>query len=56
MGLAQFIEAQLFGVSAHDVGTYAGVAVTLCLVAVGAAILPALRAWRDDPIDALKGD
>lgn len=44
----------LFGISAHDAGTWAAAAAVLAAAAAVAAWLPARRAGRADPIAALK--
>jgi predicted permease len=42
------------GVSTYDAATYAAVAVLLAAISLGAAVVPALRAARVDPLTALK--
>ena len=46
---------QLFGITAHDPLTFALVAVILVATAVAASYLPARRATRIDPLEALRG-
>jgi putative ABC transport system permease protein len=52
--LSRYLESQLYGVSGTDLTTYAAVAVFLVLVALAATAVPALRASRLDPIQALR--
>jgi ABC-type antimicrobial peptide transport system permease subunit len=54
LGLTRLMSSQLFGVTAHDPLTFAGVAVVLLAVAVGACWIPARRATRIDPVIALR--
>ncbi|HYV07662.1 MAG TPA: ABC transporter permease, partial [Blastocatellia bacterium] len=54
LALTQAMKAMLFGVSATDPLTYAGVAMLLGAVALLACYLPARRASRVDPIVALR--
>jgi putative ABC transport system permease protein len=52
--LTRLMTSLLFSVSAADPATFAGVAITLALVATLACYLPARRALRVDPIIALR--
>jgi ABC-type antimicrobial peptide transport system permease subunit len=48
------LASQLFGVSPTDPLTIAAVSAALTLVALAASLVPALRALRIDPVDALR--
>jgi predicted permease len=48
------LRAMLFGVSPTDPLTLAAVVAAMCAVGVGAAYVPALRATRVDPMEALR--
>jgi ABC-type antimicrobial peptide transport system permease subunit len=54
--LSRFLESQLYGVSRTDLATYAGVASLLVIAALAATALPALRAARTDPVQALRSE
>jgi predicted permease len=56
LGLTRLMTSMLFGISAHDPVTVAGVVSLLMLVAFAACYVPARRATRIDPMVALRND
>ncbi len=56
LGLSRLVRSMLFEVSASDPVTYVGVVLVLASVTVGACLVPALRASRVDPVEALRAE
>jgi putative ABC transport system permease protein len=54
LGLARYTKSQLFGVTASDPVVVAGAVLALTAAAVAAGLIPALRASRVNPLDALR--
>jgi predicted permease len=54
--LSRFLVDLLFGVTGTDLATYVTVGLTLAVVAVLAAYVPARRATRVDPMEALRAE
>jgi predicted permease len=52
----QLMRELLFGVTATDPRTYAGVAVVVCIVGLAACMLPLWRALTADPVRALRSE
>ena len=56
LALTRFLSGLLFGVSARDPVTFVALPLGLLLVAVLAALIPASRAVRVNPLVALRGE
>jgi predicted permease len=56
LGLTRFLETLLFGIEPTDAATFVGTAALLLAIAVLASWLPARRAMRVDPVQALRTD
>jgi predicted permease len=56
LALGHFVASLLYGVTARDPGVMIAAAVTLFIVGIVAALLPAWRASRVDPVTALRAD
>ncbi|HYB94863.1 MAG TPA: ABC transporter permease [Vicinamibacterales bacterium] len=54
--LAPLLDSQLYGIQSLDVPTFVSVPVTLLVIATLAALVPAMKAMRVDPLAALRID
>jgi len=54
LGVARFLETQLFGVTSHDPRTFVVVPAILFCAAAAGCLIPARRATRIDPMTALR--
>lgn len=54
LALSRLLESQLFGVGGRDPWVFGAVALTLSTVALVASMIPARRAARVDPVEALR--
>lgn len=54
LGLGRVVGSLLFGLTADDVGTVLGTFAVLGITGIAAGALPALRASRIEPIEALR--
>jgi putative ABC transport system permease protein len=56
LGASQILSSLVFGVSARDPSSYAAVASVLAIVSLLACVVPAVRASRVDPLEALRAE
>jgi len=54
VGLGRAAQSLLFEIKAYDAGVLIGAAILLAVVAIGAGFIPAHRASKVDPMQALR--
>jgi len=55
-GIGRSAQSLLYGLAGHDLFAFAGAAFVLTLVALAAGFVPALRASRVHPMEALRAE
>ncbi len=53
---ARFLASMVFGITPHDPLTYTIVSALMAIVALGACLVPAVRAGRTDPLETLRAE
>jgi predicted permease len=56
VAVTRFLSSRLFGVTSLDATTFAAAALGLVVVAICAALIPAVGAARTNPVEALRGE
>jgi ABC-type antimicrobial peptide transport system permease subunit len=56
LAASRLLTRLLFETAPTDAATFVGTAVALAVVAVAASLIPAVRAVRTDPVDALRSE
>jgi putative ABC transport system permease protein len=56
LGVTRFLRTMLFGVSPFDLASFVVVSALLAAIAIVASYVPARRAARVDPVEALRYD
>jgi ABC-type antimicrobial peptide transport system permease subunit len=56
LAAGRFVASLLYGITPHDPAVLTAVALTLIAVAIVACLVPALRATRVDPVEALRAE
>jgi putative ABC transport system permease protein len=56
LGVSRLLTRLLFDIEPTDTPTFVATALGLALVAVAASLIPAVRAVRTDPVDALRSE
>jgi putative ABC transport system permease protein len=55
-GLTRFLRSIVWGVTPTDASTFSSATLLLALAALGACVVPAVKAIRTDPLETLKAE